>query len=100
MKNQQLMTRDEIRSTQFTSLYDVISSLRGNWLRVRGADSFSQPTEVQVYLDTQRIGGAGELRAMNPVNIESVRYFDSVQASARWGPGHGSGAIYVLSAKR
>jgi hypothetical protein len=108
MRNQQAMDREEIRGTQYTNMYDVINSLRGNWLRVKGPDSFGKPTRLQIYLDGQRLSNVDdstspfgeELRTLNPVNIESVRYFDAVQASARWGAGHGSGAIALISAKR
>jgi hypothetical protein len=108
MRNQQAMEREEIRGTQYTNMYDVINSLRGNWLRQRGADSFGKPTRLQVYLDGQRLSNVDdsqspngqELRGLNPVDIESARYLDGVQASARWGAGHGSGAIALVSAKR
>jgi TonB-dependent Receptor Plug Domain len=108
MKNQQAMDREEIRGTQYTNMYDVINSLRGNWLRVKGPDSFGRPSRLQIYLDGQRLSNVDdsnspygqELRSLNPVDIESVRYFDAVQASARWGAGHGAGAIALVTAKR
>jgi hypothetical protein len=100
--DQQLITRDVIRSTQYTNLFDVIQTLRSNWIRVRAAQSIEGRSPVlQVYLDNQRLaGGLDELKTMSPVNIESVRYFDPVQASARWGLDHGAGAIYVTTAKQ
>lgn len=60
--DRQVLTRDEIRSTQFTNAYDVIQSLRGNWLRARSAESFGTSSTVQVYLDQQRLSGVAELR--------------------------------------
>ena len=98
--DQHLITRDAILSTQYTNLYDVIQSLRSNWLRIKAADSFGKSSVLQVYLDTQRLSGVDELRQMSPTNIESVRYYDAVEASARWGLDHGAGAIYVVTAKR
>jgi hypothetical protein len=108
MRNQQAMDREEIRGTQYTNMYDVINALRGNWLRVKGPDSFGKPTRLQIYLDGQRLSNVDdanspfgqELRTLNPVDIESVRYYDAVQASARWGASHGAGAIALISAKR
>ena len=100
--DQQLITRDVIRSTQYTNMYDVVLALRSNWVRVRPAESIQgkSPT-IQVYLDNQRLaGGADELRQLSPTNVESVRYFDPITASARWGMDHGAGALYVTTAKR
>ena len=99
-RDRQSLTRDEIRATQYTNLYDVVVALRGNWVRVRSPDSFGKSAVVQVYLDNQRLNGIEDLRTMSPVNIESVRFFDPIQASARWGLDHGAGAIFVRTAKR
>ena len=101
-QDQQLITREVIRSTQYTNMYDVVLALRSNWLRARPAESIQgQSPSIQVYLDNQRLaGGAEELRQLSPTNIESVRYFDPITASARWGMDHGAGAIYVLTAKK
>jgi hypothetical protein len=99
-RDRQLLTKDEIRATQYTNLYDVVQALRGNWVRTRAADSFGKSSVVQVYLDAQRLNGLEDLRTMSPLNVESVRFFDPIQATARWGMDHGSGAIFVRTAKR
>ncbi|MBC7841760.1 MAG: hypothetical protein H7099_05595 [Gemmatimonadaceae bacterium] len=99
--DRQLLTRDAILATQYTNMYDVILALRGNWLRSRAAESIQgRSSTVQVYLDNQHLSGADELRAIAPTNIETVRYYDPIQASSRWGMDHGAGAIYILTAKR
>jgi hypothetical protein len=99
--DRQLLTRDVILETQYTNMYDVILALRGSWLRSRGAESIQgKSATVQIYLDNQRLNGAEELRSIAPTNIETVRYYDPIQASARWGMDHGAGAIYILTAKR
>jgi hypothetical protein len=101
LRDQSEMTQDEIRATQYTNMYDVIQALRGNWLRRKGDMSLiGEQTQIQVYLDTQRIGGPDELKTIVPINVALVRYFDPQQASARWGVNHGQGAIYLLSARR
>lgn len=95
------LSREEILATQYTNLYDVILSLRGNWLRQRTAETINgKSSMVQVYLDTQRLSGVDELRTMQSSNIESVKFFDPIQASARWGMDHGAGAIFIVTAKR
>ncbi len=99
--DRQLLSRDAILATQYTNMYDVILALRGTWLRSRGAESIQgKSATVQIYLDNQRLNGADELKTIAPTNIETVRYYDPIQASARWGMDHGAGAIYILSAKR
>lgn len=98
-RDRQVLDRDEIRATQFTNLYDVVLALRGNWLRVRSADSFAKSMTIQLYLDAQRLTGVEELRQMNPTNIASIRYLDPIQAGARYGLDHGAGAILVTTSK-
>lgn len=99
--DRQLLTRDAILATQYTNMYDVILALRGNWLRTRAAETVQgRNSTVQVYLDNQHLTGADELRSIAPTNIETVRYYDPIQASSRWGMDHGAGAIYILTAKR
>ena len=98
--DRQLLTRDAILATQYTNMYDVILALRGNWLRTRAAETVQgRNSTVQVYLDNQHLTGADELRSIAPTNIETVRYYDPIQASSRWGMDHGAGAIYILTAK-
>lgn len=100
-RDRSTLTRDEILATQYTNLYDVILALRGNWVRQRTAESINgKSSTVQVYLDTQRLSGVDELRSMQPGNVESIKFYDPIQASARWGMDHGAGAIFITTAKR
>lgn len=95
------LSRDEIRSTQFNNMFEVIRALRGNWVRTRTAESFGKSSVLQVYLDMQRLsGGLDELRQLTPVNVELVRFLDPIQASARFGLDHGAGALLITTAKR
>jgi hypothetical protein len=98
-QDQQLITRDVILGTQYTNLFDVVQAMRPNWLRSRGANDSAKADVLQVYLDNQRVGGVAELRNLAPTQVQSVRYYDPIQASARWGLGHSAGVIFVLTAK-
>jgi hypothetical protein len=99
-QDQQLITRDVIVGTQYTNLYDVVQALRSNWLRVKAGSSASGKAEALiVYLDNQRVGGVEELRRIAPTSVQTVRYYDPITASARWGLDHGAGAIAVVTAK-
>ncbi len=100
-RDRTVLSRTEIRETQYTNLYDVILALRGNWVRVRSAESIQgRSSAVQVYLDMQRLNGLDELKSMSPLTIQTVQYLDALQASARFGMDHGAGAILVMTAKK
>lgn len=90
-----LLVTEQFSERGFNTPYDVIASLRSNWLAERGPDSFMSPTKVQVYLDGIRMGGVETLRTMDIRPVVYIRHFDGLAATARWGLDHGSGAIYV-----
>ena len=91
-----LIVADQLRSRGFASVYDAVEQLRSNWLRTRGRDSLmGPPSEVQVYLDNVRMGGVATLRQISPATVTYVQWYNANDATARWGIGHGAGAIYV-----
>jgi hypothetical protein len=93
-----LLVEDQIRGQSYSTVYDVIVALRPNWLRTRGTDSFNTPTQIQVYVDNMRVGGIATLQQIPTVSTYYVQWYDGLEASARWGLGHGAGAIYVSTA--
>ena len=95
MRRPDILMEDQIRGQSFASVYDAVVALRPNWLRTRGPDSFRSPTEVQVYIDNMRVGGVSNLRQISTLSTYYIQWFNGLEASARWGLGHGSGAIYV-----
>ena len=96
-RDAELLTQAEMLEQHFTTVHDAVSSLRANWLNVRGTDSFTTPSQVWVYFDQTRLGGVDELRAV-PVNtIEWVRHYNGVDATMRWGVGHSAGVILLSS---
>jgi hypothetical protein len=97
--DQTLITRVDLDKVNATNLFDAIMALRGNWLRPRASDSFDKPSVLQVYQDNQRIGGVNELRLIQPRDVASVRFYDGIQATARWGMDHAAGAIAVTLAR-
>lgn len=92
-----LLTQEQIRESNHQTLYDVVQSLRSNWLHDRGVDSFSNPTQILVYMDDVRLGGVETLRSIPTLGISYVRWYDGIAASGRWGLDHGKGVIYVSS---
>ena len=92
-----VLSPEQFADGGFNNLYDVIQSLRSNWLNPRGPDSFASPTTVQVYVDGSHVGGVESLRAMALRPVAYIRYFDAMSATARWGLGHGAGVVYVAT---
>jgi outer membrane cobalamin receptor len=52
---------------------------------------------VRVYVDNASFGGVESLRNVDIANIKTIRYFDGVAATARWGIDHGGGVIPVMT---
>lgn len=92
-----LITREQVIESRTTNAFDVVATLRSNWLLPRGTDSFSRPGEVQVYFNDTRLGGVSTLQRITLNEIGYIRYFDGTEASARWGLDHGHGVIYVAT---
>lgn len=91
-----LLTRDQIVETNRQNAFEVVESLRSNWLRTRGPTSLmSGDAQVQVYLDDNRLGGVEALRTISTSMIQYIRWYDGIAATGRWGLDHGAGVIYV-----
>jgi hypothetical protein len=90
-----LIVEEQIRGQSYATVYDAVQALRPNWLRTRGPDSFNSSTQIQVYVDNMRVGGIANLQQIAAVSAYYVQWYDGLEASARWGLGHGAGAIYV-----
>lgn len=94
-----LLTEEQIRSQSYHTAYEAVASLRPQWLRTRGVDSFRAPTQVQVYLDNMRLGGVNALQQIPTVAVYWIRWYDGLDATARWGLDHGQGAIFVSTSR-
>jgi hypothetical protein len=90
-----IITREQIQEMRFTTAFDVVKTLRGNWLNARGVESFRYPTVVQVYLDEVRVGDVSTLQTIATAPIQYIRYYNAQDATAKWGVDHGRGAIYI-----
>jgi hypothetical protein len=88
-----VISQAQLTSNHFRSAYDAVLSLRSNWLVRAGVPGST--SGVLVYLDNIRLGEIETLRSINVRTLSYIRYYDSFEASARWGPGHGSGVIYI-----
>ncbi|MHB1312723.1 MAG: hypothetical protein ACYC3L_11975 [Gemmatimonadaceae bacterium] len=90
-----LITREQIQEQRFSNAYDAVKALRGNWLNVRGAESFRYPLSIQVYLDDTHVGDISTLSGIASPPIQYIRWYSGQEATAKWGIDHGAGAIYV-----
>jgi hypothetical protein len=93
------LTREQMIEGHFIYVYDAVAALRSAWLNVRGTDSFGQPSQVLVYFDDVRLGGVDEMRTVTVNSVASVRHYDGVAATMRWGIGHSAGVIQILTHK-
>ena len=96
-KNLNVLTYEDLEQGRFTDLYDAIQALRSNWLIPRGTDSFRTPSQVLVVYDDTQLGDVSTLRSINIKSVVYVRYYNGVDATARWGIDHGAGVIFVSS---
>jgi hypothetical protein len=90
-----VITQDELQDARAINAYELVRALRPGWLRVRGTTTLSYREQVIVYVNEVRMGGEDVLRQLRPEAIQSMRYLDEVNATARYGGGHSAGAILV-----
>lgn len=105
--NANLITEAEVQAIlgQATNAYDIVERLRPQMLRPRGtsmgARSDGTGAAVQigivVYMDDVRVGEVGNLRTVLATQVREIRFISATDATQRWGTGHGSGAIQVVS---
>jgi hypothetical protein len=113
----QPITADEIaRAGLNGNVYDVVYSLRRNWLNTRGLNSANESLHIVVvqdsqvvadgepqlvvYLDNLKLGTLNELKRLPIVGVTSIRYYDPAEANYLWGMGHTHGAIQVMTVER
>lgn len=90
-----LLESEEIQQSGTSDALSAVSTLRPQWLRQRGSASES----IKVYVDNSLVGGTDYLRQITTSSVESMRYMDGLEATQRWGLGHGTGAILVFTVR-
>ncbi|MEX2152536.1 MAG: hypothetical protein WD825_04305 [Gemmatimonadaceae bacterium] len=94
-----LITTEELQASRYTTAFQVVQSVRPQWLRLRGPTSLKQGESVKVYLDGSLLGGPEQLQQITTRSISSIRFLDGNEATLRWGLDHGQGAL-VVSTRR
>jgi hypothetical protein len=109
-----VINRAAIQTSGATNAYELISSLRPEWLRAeRGVNQWSEsargsgsgvgsaarvqvtpgdPTVV-VYLNTSRLGGLDALRDIPVYDLQQAEFIGPQEATSRYGTGHAHGVI-------
>lgn len=98
------ITEDEIQALQTAStLYDVVSQLRPQWLTARGRNIGGGPgmdSMIGVYDGQTYLGGVDVLREFGPRAVYGMRFLDAATASAslpRQSGIHLEGAIVLIT---
>jgi len=94
-----VITRDQIDSTGYGNVYDVIARLHAEFLRDRGVSSIKLNVRdrATVFLNDVEYGIPETLRNFPTADVEEVRYFSGPEASAKFGPQYGGGVIQLIS---
>jgi hypothetical protein len=95
--DQDIITRDQMESQHFITVYDAITALHSNWLIERPLTlgvSAGNP-QVVIYMDQVRLGNADELRNVLVKEVSYIRHYSAMEATTRFGVGHAQGAIVI-----
>ena len=93
-----LITEEELAKTASRDAHHAVQLLRPDWLRPRGAASFNgAPADVMVYVNGQRFGTSESLSQLQASSIRVMSWISPSEATNRYGTGHNSGAIIVLT---
>jgi hypothetical protein len=79
----------------------LIRRLRPAWLRARGQNSLTDPGTMYpvVYIDEIRHGRLETLHQIPSSEILSMQFIGTADATTRWGTGHTSGVINVVTGR-
>jgi hypothetical protein len=98
-----LLTTEELSGVIGSTVYDAVRQLRPEWLMRGhpGAVLARTQGDLILYVDGTRYGAGIEgLRTLTLRSVASVQYFSPGAAQARFGAGHISGAIEVITVPR
>jgi outer membrane receptor for ferrienterochelin and colicin len=93
-----VITSDEIQTTQFRSAFELIRALRPQWLTGTGQSLSNQAAgQLVVYVDGIRMGGPEHLRQIPTTDMRSARWLSSTEAGTRYGTGHAGGVVEIVT---
>ena len=93
-----LITYEEVRSSNASDAFELVRSLRPSWLRTpRGPNSFSAPLDVAVFKDGTRLGNRTALSSIPTTIVRTMRFYTASEARQKFGGDTAAGAIEVTS---
>ncbi len=101
IRDRSILTAEEIQMQKAGAwtAYDVISRLRPEYLRSRGASSLrtTTPPTAVVYLDEIKYGNINSLKSLSADQILRIEYINASDATTRFGTDHLGGAILITT---
>ena len=94
-----LITAEEISKASVQNALEAVQKLRPAMLRRTQAASANAQSrgEIVAYIDNNRYGPVEQLRQIPASSIFAVRYFSASESQLKWGSGHPSGVIEVIT---
>ena len=97
-----LITEAEINGTAYQNALEVVQNLRPQMLIPRGVGSdasgmLAASIPIIIYMDDVRLGEPSSLSNIPSNRIKEIRFMNSRDATTRYGTGHSSGVILVIT---
>ena len=94
-----VITEEEIEASNASNVYDLVASLRGEYLKDRGKISIKTEAREKavVFLNGQEYGILESMRNIPIGRITEVRYISGIDAVNRYGAQYGGGIIMLVS---
>lgn len=92
----------ETQAADVASAWEVVQRLRPTMLRARSVSLRQRgggPVSPVAYVDGVRLAELRLLQTVPRSAVFEIRFESPVDATTRWGIGHGSGAIHVVTRK-
>lgn len=99
-RDPQLITENEVVASLAATAYELIHSLRPDFLTYRGETSFDRSRSLPyptVYVDGQEFGPIGTLRNIPASQIATIRLYRSWEATTKFGSGNMGGVIAITT---
>jgi hypothetical protein len=94
-----VITEQEIATSNGSNAYEVISRVRPTFLKQRGQTTITQGGSMYatVYVNSQQYGDVTSLRGISADQIREIRYYSASDAVSRFGSQNGTGVIQVIT---
>ena len=103
-RDRMIIRADEIATIQAQNAYDIVSKLRGSFLRSRGPISTSrdvtQSPAIMVFIDGIQAGPVDQsLRQIPASEVQEIRLYSATDAVTKYGSRFNGGVIDVITAR-